>query len=296
MECSDIKYYPFSINARQILKESKSLYSYSETIENGMERLIECDTEKKWMTVKEKKKNDSDWTEIDLSEIKEDDILDLDETGIRWEGFTLHREPFGYGKLYNENNEILYIGFIYNKSKECYGVKYYSDCSSIEYVGSFHDNIKHGHGKLYDKKGALVYDGDWVNNNPVEISCVKIENELTNQLIHFDCKELTICSKCKCELKEFHLIHFNQLEKLVIEEEALDSIKVFEINSCDNLSSILIGDSNFKSEALKKGELHITNCKKLTEIEIQSNSFLKYSIFELTSLLFFSIFTQIYLY
>lgn len=296
MECSDIKYYPFSINARQILKESKSLYSYSETIENGMERLIECDTEKKWMTVKEKKKNDSDWTEIDLSEIKEDDILDLDETGIRWEGFTLHREPFGYGKLYNENNEILYIGFIYNKSKECYGVNYYSDCSSIEYVGSFHDNIKHGHGKLYDKKGALVYDGDWVNNNPVELSCVKIENELTNQSIHFDCKELTICSKCKCELKEFHLIHFNQLEKLVIEEEALDSIKVFEINSCDNLSSILIGDSNFKSEALKKGELHITNCKKLTEIEIQSNSFLKYSIFELTSLLFFSIFTQIYLY
>lgn len=291
MECSDIKYYPFSINARQILKESKSLYSYSETIENGMERLIECDTEKKWMTVKEKKKNDSDWTEIDLSEIKEDDILDLDETGIRWEGFTLHREPFGYGKLYNENNEILYIGFIYNKSKECYGVNYYSDCSSIEYVGSFHDNIKHGHGKLYDKKGALVYDGDWVNNNPVELSCVKIENELTNQSIHFDCKELTICSKCKCELKEFHLIHFNQLEKLVIEEEALDSIKVFEINSCDNLSSILIGDSNFKSEALKKGELHITNCKKLTEIEIQSNSFLKYSIFELTSLLFFSIFT-----
>ena len=93
------------------------------------------------------------------------------------------------------------------------------------------------------------------------------------------------------KLKEFHLIHFNQLEKLVIEEEALDSIKVFEINSCDNLSSILIGDSNFKSEALKKGELHITNCKKLTEIEIQSNSFLKYSIFELTSLLFFSIFT-----
>lgn len=291
MECSDIKYYPFSINARQILKESKSLYSYSETIENGMERLIECDTEKKWMTVKEKKKNDSDWTEIDLSEIKEDDILDLDETGIRWEGFTLHREPFGYGKLYNENNEILYIGFIYNKSKECYGVNYYSDCSSIEYVGSFHDNIKHGHGKLYDKKGALVYDGDWVNNNPVELSCVKIENELTNQSIHFDCKELTICSKCKCELKEFHLIHFNQLEKLVIEEEALDSIKVFEINSCDNLSSILIGDSNFKSEALKKGELHITNCKKLTEIEIQSNSFLKYSIFELTSLLFFFIFT-----
>ena len=291
MECSDIKYYPFSINALQILKESKSLYSYSETIENGMERLIECDTEKKWMTVKEKKKNDSDWTEIDLSEIKEDDILDLDETGIRWEGFTLHREPFGYGKLYNENNEILYIGFIYNKSKECYGVNYYSDCSSIEYVGSFHDNIKHGNGKLYDKKGALVYDGDWVNNNPVEISCIKIENELTNQSIHFDCKEITICSKCKCELTEFHLIHFNHLEKLVIEENALDSIKVFEINSCDNLSSILIGNSNFKSEALKKGELHIKNCMKLTEIEIQSKSFLKYSIFESISLLFFSIFT-----
>ena len=57
MECSDIKYYPFSINTLQILKESKSLYSYSETIENGMERLIECDTEKKWMTVKEKKKS-----------------------------------------------------------------------------------------------------------------------------------------------------------------------------------------------------------------------------------------------
>ena len=291
MECSDIKYYPFSINARQILKESKSLYSYSETIENGMERLIECDTEKKWMTVKEKKKSDSDWTEIDLSEIKEDDILDLDETGIRWEGFTLHREPFGYGKLYNENNEILYIGFIYNKSKECYGVNYYSDCSSIEYVGSFHDNIKHGNGKLYDKKGALVHDGDWVNNNPVEISCIKIENELTNQSIHFDCKEITICSKCKCELTEFHLIHFNHLEKLVIEENALDSIKVFEINSCDNLSSILIGNSNFKSEALKKGEIHIKNCMKLTEIEIQSKSFLKYSIFELISLLFFSIFT-----
>ena len=290
MECSDIKYYPFSINARQMLTESKSLYSYLETIENGLERLIECDIEKKRMTVKEKKCG-SDWTEIDLKEIKENDILDLDETGTRWEGFTLYGEPFGFGKLFGENNEILYIGFMYKKSKECYGISYYSDCSSIEYVGSFHDNIKHGNGKLYDKKGALVHDGDWVNNNPVEISCIKIENELTNQSIHFDCKEITICSKCKCELTEFHLIHFNHLEKLVIEENALDSIKVFEINSCDNLSSILIGNSNFKSEALKKGEIHIKNCMKLTEIEIQSKSFLKYSIFELISLLFFSIFT-----
>ena len=64
---------------------------------------------------------------IDLSEMKHKEIIDLSVEGDRWEGDVLNGEPFGWGVLYDKNNQRAYEGFQIRSSHVCCGRKYYAD-------------------------------------------------------------------------------------------------------------------------------------------------------------------------
>ena len=48
--------------------------------------------------------------EIDLKELIKGDTIDMKENGCRWEGDSLQHKPFGYGCIYNSENQIIYKG------------------------------------------------------------------------------------------------------------------------------------------------------------------------------------------
>ena len=99
--------YPFGFLGMKYLTKLDSVYFHSEILINGKIREIECDTEEKWMRIKERKQNETEWTEIALDGLKHYDIIDLSENGERWEGDSLNGSPFGYGSIYDsENREI----------------------------------------------------------------------------------------------------------------------------------------------------------------------------------------------
>ena len=84
--------------------------------------------------------------DVDLSEVKHNQILDLNVEGDRWEGDVLNKKPCGWGVLYNKDNHRVYEGFRVYRVNVCYGRKYYSDIEKIKYEGEICDGMRWGRG------------------------------------------------------------------------------------------------------------------------------------------------------
>lgn len=102
--------------------------------------------------------------EGDLSGVKHNEIVDLNEDGDRWEGDVLNGKPCGWGVLYNKDNFVMYEGFRVDDLNVCYGRSYYADVSRIEYEGEICEGLRWGEGTQYDRNGDVVYEGKWVND------------------------------------------------------------------------------------------------------------------------------------
>ena len=267
--------YPFGFLGMKYLTKKDNVYSHSEILKNGKIREIECDTEEKWMRIKERKQNKIEWNEIALDGLKHYDIIDLSENGERWEGDSLNGDPFGYGSIYDSENREVYKGFMYNGMKVCYGIEYYEDIGLIKYEGEFYENKRHGCGILYDKKKEIVYDGEWCNDKPITERKVKIKEKLKEELIHYGLEELVIGNGCESYLMHFRLIGFEHLKKCVIENNSLTNIRVFEIANCNELNELIIGENSCSDicATTAYGSFSIHSCEKLTRIDCMNNSF-----------------------
>ena len=190
------RYYPFGYSGWNYLRVNGNRYLYSQLGSMNRIRIIECDIEEKWMILKEKSENDEEWIEISKNEIKKNDVIDLNENGERWEGSSLEGVPFGYGCIYNEDNNIIYQGFMLGGKKVCFGREFYGDNGLIEYEGDYYNNMRYGNGKLYNKKGELIYGGEWSLNNPIGDMKMRIENEMNEDDIHYGIEELVIGKNC----------------------------------------------------------------------------------------------------
>lgn len=99
--------------------------------------MIECNIKEKWMKVKEKCNQCLDYVNIKLDGLKEHDILDLNDNGMRWEGYSLNGHIYDYGCSYNEDNCLIYEGFMLKGKKVCYGKEYYGDIFTLQYISGF---------------------------------------------------------------------------------------------------------------------------------------------------------------
>ena len=230
---SPIDYYQFGYSGYDSLLKQGSVYTQSELLANGVIREIVCDIDDKWMRVTEMDEGSKERHEIDLSVLKYGVTVDLSENGERWEGIVLNGYPYGYGCLYNSENQLIYSGFIYEGLKVCYGVEMYGDIGIVEYEGGYFKGMRFGYGKLYDKKNELIYEGEWYMNNPLETRSVKIDRELKEEDIHFGLEELEIGDDCLDNIECFKLIGFDHLKKLI-----------FHNNSLKNLDSLVISNNN----------------------------------------------------
>ena len=121
------KYYPFGYSGYQFLEVNNTRYINSELLPDNSIRVIECDIDEKWMKVKSRVVECSEWNEMNLNNLQRCDTVDLNENGDRWEGDSLNGIPFGYGCEYNSENQLIYKGFVFEGMKVCYGVEMYGD-------------------------------------------------------------------------------------------------------------------------------------------------------------------------
>ena len=239
--------YPMGLSGQYSLSIDHSRISHFEILNNNQHRLIECDIEEKWMKVKEKSISLSNWNEIKLNELKKEDIVDMSDRGDRWEGTSLQGNPFGYGCIYDNDNRLIYNGFIYEGMKVCFGCVFYGDIEIIEYIGNFYENERHGYGLLYDKKGNIIYDGDWYRNKPFELYSIRIEKELKENDIHYCVEELMVCDNCECDINEMKLNGFNHLKRIEIGNDSFRYVKSVAIMNCYELQEIITKKFSFWS-------------------------------------------------
>ena len=223
----------------------------------------------------EKKENDREWTEINMDGLQRGVTIDLNEKGDRWEGDSLNNSPFGYGCIYDSENQIIYKGFMFKIMKVCFGSEFYGDVGIIEYEGEYYKNMRCGYGRLYDKKNQLVYEGENCNQPTVTLC-----KEMKSPSISFGVKELIIKDDYKGKGSNFILHSYPHLKSLHIGRNCFSNVIVFEISNCTELEEVFIGGCSFnginKDSKENKNEnsiFRITDCLKLKKIVFELESF-----------------------
>ena len=279
MECS----FPVGLSGQYFLNVKGIFYSQSECLENNRIQVIQCNNIDKWMKVKIKEIDKEEWTEINMDGLKHGVTIDLSDRGDRWEGDSLNGQPYGFGNFYDENNHIIYSGFIYNGKKVCWGSEFFGESGIIEYEGEYYKNMRFGYGRSYDKKSNILYEGEWLNNQPIELTNVTLSKEMKENDISFGVKELIIEDGYEGKGCNFILHSYPHLKSLHIGRNCFSNVIVFEISNCTELEEVFIGECSFnginkdsKENKNENGIFRITDCLKLKKISVGVKSFENY--------------------
>ena len=221
--------------------------------------------------------------EMDLSELVENEIVDLNDDGMRWEGEVLKGDLFGYGCLYDEENELEYEGWMIEGKKRCYGIEYWNDIGLKKYCGCYYDGLKNGYGLLYDRNGMIEYEGLFKDDVVIDVN-----DDMRMKWID-DC-ELIVTSCIESLIIDDHfnpdissLILNNSLislKRIEIGNDCFKKVNRFVIDGLNELKSVKIGRRALHNESTRIGsECLIMNCDQLKEIQIGYDSFCYYESF-----------------
>ena len=228
-----------------------------------------------------------------MSQIHHNAILDISTNGDRWEGDVAGNIPFGFGQLYNENDRLIYSGFMYGMHKICYGTSYYEDMEEmmIKYEGMYMQDEQFGRGSMYDRNGQLDYEGEWIDGHPrkYQISYIFMNMDLAN-LSSFT-EEIVISDNC-CNGHDWEVLDFRflpSLISLVIGSNCFMYTTRVLLNDLLYLEEFTVRRQSFTPPEKSgfenhSGILEIMNCPKLTRISIDSYSFVYYDVFHMQDL------------
>ncbi|KAK8805040.1 hypothetical protein WA171_007005, partial [Blastocystis sp. BT1] len=229
--------------------------------------------------------------EMDLSELIENEIVDLNDDGMRWEGEVLKGDLFGYGCLYDEENELEYEGWMIEGKKRCYGIEYWNDIGLKKYCGCYYDGLKNGYGLLYDRNGMIEYEGLFKDDVIIDVN-----DDMRMKWID-DC-ELIVTSCVESLIIDDH---FNpdisslilnssliSLKRIEIGDGCFKKVNRFEIDGLNELETIIIGQNSFflddDDDTREGSSCLIMNCDQLIQIHIRFESFEYYESLELKNL------------
>ena len=226
----------------------------------------------------------------DCDDVNENGIIDLSDSGDRFEGCVRNDSPFGYGSLYDDENRLMYEGFMIDDMKVCFGIEYYSDLGLKKYEGHWFDGMKCGYGKLFDRNGCIAYEGNWFNDQPISIS-TSTTTSLTisdpSSLIPCTVEELSIADDCCNDesITSFTLYWLYSLRILIVGDYCFKNVTRFDIDGLNRLESIKIGEYSFSLDSDEKNrEFHLKNCSNLKSLVIDDYSFRDYYVMELNNL------------
>ncbi|KAK8802589.1 hypothetical protein WA171_006268 [Blastocystis sp. BT1] len=227
--------------------------------------------------------------EMDLSELIENEIVDLNDDGMRWEGEVLKGDLFGYGCLYDEENELEYEGWMIEGKKRCYGIEYWNDIGLKKYCGCYYDGLKNGYGLLYDRNGMIEYEGLFKDDVIIDVNDDMRMKWIDDcELIVTSCVEsLIIADDFNPDISSLILNNsLISLKRIDIGHDCLKKVSRFVIDGLNKLKTIIIGKNSFELDT-NTGEgskCLIMNCDQLSDFHIGERSFHYYESLELKNL------------
>ena len=217
-----------------------------------------------------------------VSGMEHNRVLDLSDDGERWEGDVLNNQPYGWGVLYDSENNMVYEGFRLKDVNVCYGRSFYPQVGVIEYEGMICEGKRWGRGVQYDRNGNRVFDGEWINNEWVE---KRIEVREETQFFHNRVEELVICDE-SCNGQEWQVfdlsLMFNLLD-LKVGDHCFKYVDEVRFHGMKRLERVLIGKSSFVEKETRdrcylNRHFYLKNCESLRELRIGCHSFKDYSV------------------
>ena len=220
----------------------------------------------------------------DLKEMEYHQILDLSGDGDRWEGDLMKEKPYGWGVVYDKDNHKVYEGFRLGEINICYGTTYYSDIEKKEYEGEWFNGKRCGRGTQYDRNGAVVYKGKWLNDEHMD---TRVELTQDIKVFHNQVEELVV-SDHYCSYvwwKEVNLSLMPCLKSFTVGNECLQLVSGLKMIGMSKLESVVIGDSCFcglhSRHSSPGGEFVLKNCPKLKTLKIGCDSFTVFTVCEI---------------
>ena len=212
-------------------------------------------------------------------------VLDLNDEGERWEGDVLNNEPYGWGVLYDSENRMVYEGFRIGDVNVCYGTLYYSDIQKVEYEGEWFEGRRWGRGIQYDRNGKTVFNGEWMDNEPV-IKRVVLTEE--NQLLHNHIEELVVQDN-SCNGPEWTALDLSFIPSLRLFEvgyHCFTSVNEVKVIGLNQLERVVIGRDSFWhfSDSCTNAHFCVKNCERLREMKIGCWSFNHYGACEIENM------------
>ena len=187
---------------------------------------------------------ESEFVSVDASDIELNCVIDISNDGMRWEGSFLKNSPFGFICIMNESNEVIYQGVMIGDKKECYGIDFYPGLDKIQYIGCYWNNERHGFGMLYDRKGELMYEGDFISGSYYYDKNVILKDIANDRIVHSLIHELVIDEGCGNDYKgDLLLCGFDYLDRIVVKKNSFMNVNSLKISDNCVLKSIEIEDS-----------------------------------------------------
>ena len=174
------------------------------------------------------------------------EILDINGFGERWEGPTLRNCPFGWGKRFDEEGELVYEGFSVFGKYSLYGTEYDPGSHVVLYEGTWCDGLRCGRGESYDRNGSLLCNGEWAGGHPITTSRLTVPDstDLLPPLASF-IVSLRIGEKSCASNSSLVLQSFPRLREVVIGNESFGKSEeemVLACVDCPELVNIVIGE------------------------------------------------------
>lgn len=272
-------------NYKDYLKIEGNVLKEYLVLENGITRCITCDIGNHSMTIRYKNGDGKQFSKP-FSDNVELGIIDLNESGDRWEGGCVNGDPYGFGRLYSNENGLLYEGFLFDGKRVGYGKCFHKVGGVLEYEGSFYNDMKHGIGTLYDLKGMCICNGCWRTDMfvPKEIeissSCGDI-NRLSNGM-----EVMRISFSCYSDKAFFSFIlhYFPYLKSVEVEYYSFRYVKLFSISHCDQLESVNIASNCFQHLYGYGGKFRLRKCMKLKIFHSHMHCFERFTECEISGL------------
>ena len=251
--------------------------SHSVVMELSLNRIIEVDTASHRLL----RVNGEEASGIERAR-----VLDLSDDGERWEGDVLRKQPYGWGVLFNADGEKVYEGFRIGDVNVCYGKSYYSDIQKVEYEGEWFEGKRWGRGIQLDRKGEVVFDGEWMDDD-TKIERRVVLNEET-QLLPSGIEELIVSSN-SCNgrgWRVFDLSFMSSLRLLEVGDKCFKCVDEVKLILLSDLERVVIGKDSFTkghSEWFIYPDRHfcLKNCERLKELKMGRYSFSDYTVCEI---------------
>ena len=223
-----------------------------------------------------------------LRGIKHNQILDLSDDGERWEGDVFHGKPYGWGVLYDKENQMVYEGFRIGDVNVCYGRSYYSDIQRVEYEGEWFEGQRWGRGIQYDRKGSVLYDGDWIEDQHMSRR-VEMKQSIDSVTLHTLVEEIIVEDGVSCEsdCTSLNLSLLTHLRVFIVGEGCFGCVSELILTNLNRLEVVLIGRSSFTNSNTGNEETHrfcLRDCERLRKVKIDCFAFQYYSVCEIENL------------